>query len=87
MMSKSILLANVLTTFFLVWSANSGNAKFEPGAVVCRVSPSFVRFGSFQLPASRGEPDSNLVQPLADHVIQQHYPHLKGESSPLGGMA
>ena len=23
--------------------------RFEPGAVVCRVAPSFVRFGTFQV--------------------------------------
>jgi hypothetical protein len=32
----------------------NGNVKIEPGAVVCRVAPSFVRFGTFQLPVSRG---------------------------------
>lgn len=32
----------------------NGNVKLEPGAVVCRLSPSFVRFGTFQLPISRG---------------------------------
>ena len=31
----------------------NGNVQLEPGAVVCRVSPCFVRFGSFQLPATR----------------------------------
>lgn len=31
----------------------NGNAKLEPGAVVCRVARSFVRFGTFQLPATR----------------------------------
>jgi uncharacterized protein YdiU (UPF0061 family) len=31
----------------------NGNARLEPGAVVCRVSQSFVRFGSFQLPVTR----------------------------------
>ena len=30
-----------------------GNAQFEPGAIVCRVSPSFIRFGSFQIHAAR----------------------------------
>ena len=29
----------------------------EPGAVVCRVAPSFLRFGHFELPTSRGELD------------------------------
>src|SRR3954470_22280921 len=32
-----------------------GNARMEPGAVVCRVAPSFMRFGNFQLPASRND--------------------------------
>lgn len=57
----------------------SGNIKMEPGAVVCRVSPSFIRFGTFQLPASRGGSETMLVQALADYVIKHHYPHLKGE--------
>ena len=48
----------------------------EPGAVVCRVSPAFIRFGTFQLPASREE--THLVPVLADYVIKHHYPHLEG---------
>ncbi len=51
-----------------------GNEKLEPGAVVCRVARSFVRFGSFELPASRGEVD--LIKTLADHVIRTCYPEL-----------
>lgn len=31
----------------------NGNAKLEPGAVVCRVARSFIRFGTFQLPVTR----------------------------------
>jgi uncharacterized protein YdiU (UPF0061 family) len=45
----------------------NGDAKFEPGAVVCRVSPSFVRFGTFQLPVSRGGMQTGLVKLLADY--------------------
>ncbi|CAL8469913.1 g9455 [Coccomyxa elongata] len=56
----------------------NGNAKYEPGAVVCRVSPSFVRFGTFQLPAIRGGDQLALVTPLADYVIRHHYSHLEG---------
>ena len=58
----------------------SGNIKQEPGAVVCRMSQSFVRFGSFQLPVSRGQEQVHLVQKLADYVIGHHYPHLDGQS-------
>ncbi|NRA72940.1 MAG: YdiU family protein [Gammaproteobacteria bacterium] len=55
-----------------------GNGKGEPGAVVCRVSRSFTRFGSFQLPASRG--DLTLLKQLIDHTITSDFPHL-GEPS------
>ena len=55
-----------------------GNAKYEPGAIVCRVAPSFVRFGTFQLPASRGGDQLPLVKATADYVIKHHYPGLQG---------
>ncbi|MGV8960350.1 MAG: protein adenylyltransferase SelO [Stenotrophomonas sp.] len=51
-----------------------GNAAPEPGAVVCRVAPSFIRFGSFELPASRGEP--TLLRQLADFCIDRDFPQL-----------
>jgi len=44
-----------------------GNAVAEPGAIVCRVSPSFIRFGNFELPASRG--DHHLLRLLLDFVV------------------
>ncbi|KAK4408229.1 protein adenylyltransferase SelO [Sesamum angolense] len=37
-----------------------GNPKDEPGAIVCRVAQSFLRFGSYQLHASRGKDDMVL---------------------------
>src|SRR5579859_4050237 len=30
-----------------------GRPKAEPGAIVCRVAPSFIRFGNFELPTAR----------------------------------
>ncbi|KAI3791331.1 hypothetical protein L2E82_05092 [Cichorium intybus] len=54
-----------------------GNPKDEPGAVVCRVSPSFLRFGSFQLHASRGKEDMKIVKALADYTIKHHFPHIE----------
>lgn len=60
----------------------NGNVKDEPGAVVCRVSPSFVRFGSFQLPVSRGSDEVHLTKALADYVIKYHFPDLVNESNP-----
>ena len=53
----------------------SGDAKPEPGAIVCRVSPSFIRFGNFELPASRG--DTKLLEQLVQFCIARDFPHLK----------
>lgn len=55
-----------------------GNLKEEYGAVVCRVSQSFIRFGSFQIFAAREEYD--VLKKMADYTIKHHYPHL-GEPS------
>ncbi len=51
-----------------------GHPAYEPGAIVCRVAPSFVRFGNFQLPASRG--DVNLLRALTEFTIRNDFPHL-----------
>ena len=52
-----------------------GNPAMEPGAVVCRVAPSFIRFGSFEILASRG--DIDLLRQLADYTIANFYPEAK----------
>jgi uncharacterized protein YdiU (UPF0061 family) len=44
----------------------------ETAAVVARVAPSFVRFGSFEHWASRNKPD--LLRKLSDYVIDRFYP-------------
>ncbi len=51
-----------------------GNAEYEPGAVVCRMAPSFIRFGSFQIFASRNEIDE--LRSLTEFTIKHHYPSL-----------
>ena len=51
-----------------------GHPRPEPGAVVCRVAPSFLRFGNFELLAARGEID--LLPRLADYTIRHHFPEL-----------
>ena len=56
-----------------------GNARPEPGAVVARVAPSFVRFGNFQLLLAHQETDN--LRALADYVIRHHFPEL-GAPSP-----
>ena len=55
-----------------------GHPQREPGAVVCRVAPSFTRFGNFQILATRGELD--ILRQLVDHTIRTDFPHL-GEPS------
>ncbi|MGV3502976.1 MAG: protein adenylyltransferase SelO [Adhaeribacter sp.] len=59
----------------------NGNAAFEPGAIVMRVAPSFLRFGNFEISAARKETD-NLRQ-LADWTIARYYPHLSGDDKLL----
>lgn len=61
-----------------------GNPKDEPGAMVCRVAQSFLRFGSYQLHASRGKADLNIVRALADYAIRHHFPHLENMSKSEG---
>jgi uncharacterized protein YdiU (UPF0061 family) len=56
-----------------------GHPKLEPGAVVCRVAPSFTRFGHFQILAARKERD--VLKKLADYTLRVDFPHL-GEPSP-----
>ena len=56
-----------------------GRVEEEPGAVVCRVAPSFLRFGNYELHAARGELE--VLRRLADFTIRTLFPHL-GEPSP-----
>ncbi len=56
-----------------------GNAAAEPGAIVCRVAPSFVRFGNFEI-LTWSDELAELKQ-LADYVINTHFPQL-GTPSP-----
>ena len=55
----------------------NGNPAYEKGAIVCRVAPSFIRFGSFELFASR-EDHANLKL-LTDYTIKHHFPHIQVE--------
>jgi uncharacterized protein YdiU (UPF0061 family) len=51
-----------------------GRPEMEPGAIVTRVAPSFVRFGNFEIFAARG--DVERLQQLADYVIAHHFPEI-----------
>ncbi len=65
---------NVLRDMFY-----DGNPQHEKGAVVCRVAPTFTRFGHFQILTARN--DIPLLKKLVDFTIRTHFPHL-GEPSP-----
>ena len=52
----------------------NGHPRTEPGAIVCRVAPSFIRFGNFELPASRGDVD--LLERLVGFTIGRDFPEL-----------
>lgn len=56
-----------------------GHPRAEPGAVVCRVAPSFLRFGHFELPAMRG--DLPLLRQLVALCIARDFPHLAAAGS------
>jgi uncharacterized protein YdiU (UPF0061 family) len=53
-----------------------GNPQEEPGAIVCRVAPSFLRFGNFELFSSRG--DLETLRRLLDHALGALFPELGG---------
>lgn len=51
-----------------------GHPAPEPGAVVCRVAPSFTRFGHFEMLAARQEVD--LLRRFLDFTIDADFAHL-----------
>ncbi len=57
-----------------------GNPQYEPGAVVCRVSPAFIRFGNFEIFASRD--DLSNLRKLTDYTIEHYYPSIKIGTKP-----
>jgi uncharacterized protein YdiU (UPF0061 family) len=56
-----------------------GHPRPEPGAIVCRVAPTFLRFGNFELFAAREEVD--VLRKLADYTLATFFPEL-GPPSP-----
>jgi len=54
--------------------------RIEKGAIACRVSTSWVRFGTFEYYAAHGEFEK--LKALADYVIEESFPHIKGKPDP-----
>ncbi len=51
----------------------------ESGAILTRVAKSHIRFGHFELFASRGQ--TSEVKKLADFTIENYFPQIKGKDS------
>ncbi|MBU2973635.1 protein adenylyltransferase SelO [Zobellia sp. B3R18] len=56
----------------------NGNAAYEKGAIVCRVAPSFLRFGNYQIFAARE--DIATMRTLVDYTIKHFFPELGAPS-------
>jgi len=52
-----------------------GNPQYEKGAVVCRVAPTFIRFGNFELLSAQN--DIENLRKLTDYTIKYHYPEIE----------
>jgi uncharacterized protein YdiU (UPF0061 family) len=55
-----------------------GHPREEPGAVVCRVAPSFLRFGNFEIFTARD--DLLRLRTLADFTVRTYFPELGAPS-------
>jgi uncharacterized protein YdiU (UPF0061 family) len=61
-----------------------GHPRPEPGAIVCRVAPTFLRFGNYEIFAARGE--IPVLKRLVDHTVETYFPEL-GRPSPAATVA
>ncbi|MDB4953663.1 MAG: hypothetical protein JWO36_1232 [Myxococcales bacterium] len=61
-----------------------GHPAQEPGAVVCRVAPSFLRFGSYEIHASRDDHDT--LRKLVRFTLERFYPqYVDGDRLDVAG--
>jgi uncharacterized protein YdiU (UPF0061 family) len=56
-----------------------GRPSAEPGAIVCRVAPSFLRFGHYEILAATDE--IALLDRLIDFTLARDFPHLEGPAN------
>ena len=63
----------------------TGSGKNEKAAIVLRLSPSFIRFGSFEICSKKGGPSysskdsgaaNKLLKPLLDYIIEFHFDEI-----------
>jgi uncharacterized protein YdiU (UPF0061 family) len=66
----------------------TGEAVFReralPGGILTRIARSHIRVGTFQFFAARR--DTEALRLLADHVIDRHYPELRGAENPYSAL-
>jgi uncharacterized protein YdiU (UPF0061 family) len=61
-----------------------GHPAAEPGAVVCRVAPTFLRFGSYEIHASRDDVDT--LKKVVRFTLERFYPqYLDGDTMDIPG--
>ena len=61
-----------------------GHPRHEPGAVVCRVAPSFLRFGSYEIHTSRD--DHATLRALVRFTLERYYPqYIAGDRLDIAG--
>jgi uncharacterized protein YdiU (UPF0061 family) len=61
-----------------------GHPANEPGAVVCRVAPSFLRFGSYEIHTARDDHDT--LRRLVRYTLERFYPaYLAGDRLDIAG--
>ena len=60
-----------------------GNPRMEPGAVVCRVAPTFLRFGNYEIFAARD--DEATLRQLVQFTLERFYPQYR-EGFDVAGM-
>ena len=83
LLSEAMVKLNVPTTRALAAVTTGEQVAREqllPGGVITRIASSFVRVGTFQYFAARG--DDRAVKQLADYVIERNYPEAAEEKQP-----
>jgi serine/tyrosine/threonine adenylyltransferase len=83
LMSEAMQALSIPTTLCLglIGSQHSvRREKTEKAAIACRVSSSWVRFGTFEYYASQGM--FKELKALADYVIEESFTHIKGKDDP-----
>lgn len=83
LLSEAMVKLNVPTTRALAAVTTGEQVAREqllPGGVITRIASSFVRVGTFQYFAARG--DDRAIKQLADYVIKRSYPEAAEQKQP-----